>query len=164
MSEQKTNNPIFVQLVKFGLIGVLNTLVDNLVFAVLILIFGVGDEQVLLIGLFTLMAYACGVFNSFMLNTRWTFRKEYGRTKREMVSFVVVNLISWGLSFLLVWLFSNYVFSGSGITEWVCGLINFTGAEQVNKVVSILAKLCATPFVIIVNFLGSKIFVFTDKK
>ncbi len=153
----------FIQLIKFALVGVLNTLVDFLVYTLLVLVFGISENNVFMIGLFTLIAYACGVLNSFILNTRWTFRQEYNRTAKERVMFVVVNIVSWGLSYLLVWLFSNHVFSGSSITDWVCSLIGFTTPEKVSKVVSILSKLLATPFVIIVNFLGNKLLVFNKK-
>ena len=153
----------FIQLIKFALVGVLNTLVDFLVYTLLVLVFGISENNVFMIGLFTLIAYACGVLNSFILNTRWTFRQEYKRTAKERVMFVVVNIVSWGLSYLLVWLFSNHVFSGSSITDWVCSLIGFTTPEKVSKVVSILSKLLATPFVIIVNFLGNKLLVFNKK-
>lgn len=153
----------FIQLIKFALVGVLNTLVDFLVYTLLVLVFGISENNVFMIGLFTLIAYACGVLNSFILNTRWTFRQEYKRTAKERVMFVAVNIVSWGLSYLLVWLFSNHVFSGSSITDWVCSLIGFTTPEKVSKVVSILSKLLATPFVIIVNFLGNKLLVFNKK-
>ena len=153
----------FIQLIKFALVGVLNTLVDFLVYTLLVLVFGISENNVFMIGLFTLIAYACGVLNSFILNTRWTFRQEYKRTAKERVMFIVVNIVSWGLSYLLVWLFSNHVFSGSSITDWVCSLIGFTTPEKVSKVVSILSKLLATPFVIIVNFLGNKLLVFNKK-
>ena len=153
----------FIQLIKFALVGVLNTLVDFLVYTLLVLVFGISENNVFMIGLFTLIAYACGVLNSFILNTRWTFRQEYKRTAKERVMFVVVNIVSWGLSYLLVWLFSSHVFTGSSITDWVCSLIGFTTPEKVSKVVSILSKLLATPFVIIVNFLGNKLLVFNKK-
>ena len=153
----------FIQLIKFALVGVLNTLVDFLVYTLLVLVFGISENNVFMIGLFTLIAYACGVLNSFILNTRWTFRQEYKRTAKERVMFVVVNIVSWGFSYLLVWLFSNHVFSGSSINDWVCSLIGFTTPEKVSKVVSILSKLLATPFVIIVNFLGNKLLVFNKK-
>ena len=151
----------FVQLIKFALVGVMNTLVDFLVFTVLQLIFDVPDEAVLLIGLFTLISYVCGLLNSFMLNTRWTFKKEYKRSAREKWLFIAVNLVSWLVSFALTYVFTNYVFAGSGIAETVTQLISFLNADV--NVVSILAKLVSAPFVIIVNFIGSKLFVFTNK-
>ena len=73
----------FIQLIKFALVGVLNTLVDFLVYTLLVLVFGISENNVFMIGLFTLIAYACGVLNSFILNTRWTFRQEYKRTAKE---------------------------------------------------------------------------------
>lgn len=153
----------FFQLIKFALVGVLNTVVDFAVYTALVLIFGVGDDNALLIGLFTFIGYGCGVLNSFIFNTKWTFKQEYKRTTKEAIMFVVVNLISWGLSYLLVMLFSRNVFDNSAITDWVCKLVNYTSPEQVDKAVSILSKLLATPIVIIVNFLGNKLIVFNKK-
>ena len=150
-----------VQFIKFALVGVMNTLVDFLVYTLLVLLFGVDDAFML--GLFTLIAYACGVLNSFILNSRWTFREEYKSTSREKLLFVVINLVSWLVSYGLTWLFTNYVFEGSGLAYSIARIINYTSPDQLAKVVSILAKLLATPIVIIVNFIGNKLFVFTGK-
>lgn len=153
----------FIQLIKFGLVGVSNTLVDFVVYTLLVLIFGIENGDTFLIGLFTFIAYGCGVLNSFILNTRWTFKKEYKKTGAEAVKFVAVNLISWGLSFFLVWLFSNHVFADSIITNKVCELLGMEGAEQIQKMGSILSKILSVPIVIMVNFLGNKLFVFNKK-
>ena len=154
----------FVQLIKFAIVGVMNTLVDFLVYTVLTLIFGTGDDNVLLLGLFTLIAYACGVLNSFILNTHWTFKSEYQRSLREKLLFVAVNLVSWLVSFGLTFLFREFVFAGSSIALTVAGLIKYTTTEQIAKIVNILAKLLSAPVVILVNFIASKLLVFTGKK
>ncbi len=153
----------FIQLIKFALVGVMNTLVDFLVYTVLVLLFGVSDSNVFIIGLFTLIAYACGVFNSFLLNSRWTFRSEYRKSAREKLMFVVVNLVSWLVSYVLTYVFTTMVYQNSTLALDIAGLVGYTSEAQLDKIVSILAKLTATPIVILVNFLGSKLFVFTGK-
>ena len=148
----------FIQLIKFALVGVVNTLVDVLVFTLLVFIFNVPKSGgALLTVLFNVIAYSCGILNSFLMNTHWTFKAEYKRTKRETIEFIALNLVSLGLSTLLIFIFKNYVFTGSSVTAWVCNLINYTNTE---KMVTWLSKLLATPIVIIVNFLGSKLLVF----
>ena len=150
----------FFQFIKFAIVGAMNTIVDFLVYTVLTLVFGVNDNNVFLVGLFTLIAYACGVLNSFILNTHWTFKSEYRQTSREKILFIVVNLVSWLVSFALTYLFTEFVFDGSGIAQWVANLLHY---QQMDNVVSILAKLLAAPIVIIINFLGSKLLVFRSK-
>ena len=78
--------------------------------------------------------------------------------------FVLVNAVSWLVSFFFVWLFSNHVFPNSSLTEFTYNLLGYTEVEQYEKVVSILSKLFSAPIVIIVNFLGTKLFVFNGKK
>jgi putative flippase GtrA len=162
MKKSAANN--ILQFIKFGIVGVMNTLVDFLVFTLLTLLFGGMRDSIFLTGVFTLIAYACGVLNSFLLNSRWTFRQEYRRTKQEKYMFVLVNAVSWLVSFFFVWLFSNHVFPNSSLTEFTYNLLGYTEVEQYEKVVSILSKLFSAPIVIIVNFLGTKLFVFNGKK
>lgn len=162
MGKQTTNN--ILQFIKFGIVGVMNTLVDFLVFTLLVLLFGGKSDNLFLTGVFTFIAYVCGVLNSFLLNSRWTFKQEYRSTKLEKLMFALVNGISWAVSFFFVWLFSNHVLPGGDLTDFVFNLLGYSELEQYGKVVSILAKLLSAPIVIIVNFLGTKLFVFNEKE
>lgn len=153
----------FFQFIKFAIVGAMNTIVDFLVYTVLTLVFGTANDSVLILGLFTLIAYACGVLNSFILNTHWTFKSEYRQTSREKWLFIAVNAVSWLVSYALTYVFREYVFAESGIAMAVARLLNYTGVEQFKNIVSILSKLLAAPIVIIVNFAASKLLVFTGK-
>ena len=152
----------FIQLIKFGLVGVSNTLIDIIITNLLVFIVGF-NEYAWVTALYNGIGYGCGVLNSFLLNSRWTFKKEYRRTKAEVFKFIAVNLISYGLSFLLVMLFSNYVFSGSAVTDWACNIVKFTTDEQRLKMVRLLSKLVAAVCVIFFNFICTKLFVFTGR-
>lgn len=79
------------QFLKFALVGVLNTVVDFLVFQLLNLTLGWTY-------LAQVIGYSAGVLNSYFWNSRWTFRKEHQRSAREAAAFVVVNLVSLGVS------------------------------------------------------------------
>lgn len=81
-------------MVRFGLVGVLNTLVDFGAFNLMVFVFGVP----------VLVAYpfsvSAGIVNSFLWNKHWTFSA--GRSsawRREAVVFLAVSasglLISW---------------------------------------------------------------------
>lgn len=139
------------QIVRFAVVGVLNTLVDFAVFQTLNLTLGwVYGAQVL--------AYICGVVNSYLWNSNWTFREERTRSFREMTLFVVVNLVSLGVSLGMIWL-CRTVF---GITnEWAAGWMPAVLSRFVKG--DTIAKLIATAVAISVNYLGNRLFVFHRK-
>lgn len=80
--------------IKFGVVGITNTLVDFIVFIVFMNIFGL-EELVS-----QTMSYACGVLNSFFMNRFWTFKNH--KTNISLVNqlgkFIVSNSISLTIS------------------------------------------------------------------
>jgi putative flippase GtrA len=64
--------PVLVQFVKFGIVGVSNTLLTFAVYTVLLKAFGVWYLAASAIG------FGVGTVNSFLLNRRWTFRGHVG--------------------------------------------------------------------------------------
>jgi putative flippase GtrA len=64
--------PVFVQFVKFGIVGVSNTLLTFAVYTILLKVFGVWYLAASAIG------FLVGTVNSFLLNRRWTFRGHVG--------------------------------------------------------------------------------------
>ncbi|MEN6339517.1 MAG: GtrA family protein [Clostridiaceae bacterium] len=140
------------QLVKFAIVGVINTLVDFAVFQTLNLLLGwVYAAQV--------AGFTCGVVNSYLWNSNWTFRSERTKSLREMALFLLVNLLSLGVSLGVIWLCRE-----------VFGVTNAWAAEWMPKALAgfvkgdTIAKLIATFFSIIVNFVGNRLFVFNGKK
>ncbi|MCL2672550.1 MAG: GtrA family protein [Clostridiales bacterium] len=143
------------QFIKFALVGVLNTLVDLGVFRLLEKLFAWS----LWVYFANVISYACGVLCSYFCNRAWTFRPKKKKTWREFLLFVLVNLISLGVSTGLIWLFKRFMPDETQISAALGFLPGF--------IVSILArdfvcKLLATPFVIVVNFIGNKLFVFKN--
>jgi len=136
------------QMAKFAIVGVLNTLVDFAVFQSLNLLLGwVYAAQVI--------GYTCGIVNSYLWNSNWTFREQRTRSFREIALFLLVNLASLGVSLGMIWL-SREVF---GITnEWAAGWMPAFLAGFVKG--DTLAKLIATAVAIMVNYLGNRLFVF----
>jgi putative flippase GtrA len=61
-------HPIVTQFVKFGIVGVSNTLLTFLVFTLLVKVFGVWYLAASGIG------FAVGAVNGYLLNRSWTFR------------------------------------------------------------------------------------------
>jgi len=63
---------VLVQFVKFGIVGVSNTLLTLLVYTLLLKVFGVWYLAASAIG------FVVGATNGFLLNRRWTFREHVG--------------------------------------------------------------------------------------
>lgn len=64
--------PLVAQFLKFGLVGVTNTLLTFVVFMLLVKVFGVWYLAASAIGFFA------GALNGFLLNRSWTFRGHAG--------------------------------------------------------------------------------------
>jgi len=140
-----------VQFLKFGLVGVMNTVVDFLVFHVLNLFVG-------WVYLAQVIGYACGIANSYLWNSNWTFRDSKTNSVREMVSFLLVNVASLGVSLGVMWLCREVL----GVTDtWTALWLPeaLTGVVKGDTV----CKLIATPCAILVNFIGNRLFVFEQK-
>jgi putative flippase GtrA len=64
--------PVLIQFIKFGIVGISNTLLTFAVYTLLLKGFGVWYLAASAIG------FAVGTINSFLLNRRWTFRGHVG--------------------------------------------------------------------------------------
>lgn len=125
------NKESFAQLIRFGLVGVMNTLVDFCVYQLLVWL---GLHY----ALSQCISYSCGLLNSYFFNSRWTFRQEKRYTRKEFFRFLAVNLGSLILSVLLLRLCYEVL-----------------GMES-----DLAAKGIVTVFVMLVNFTANKLFVF----
>ncbi|MCL6456406.1 MAG: GtrA family protein, partial [Gorillibacterium sp.] len=96
--------------IRFNIVGILNTLVDFTVFTILFA-FGVSNSVAQCI------SYTAGTANSYILNSKWTFATKpelqpqaKAPRKRsidyaELSKFLLVNLVTLGLSLILLHLF-----------------------------------------------------------
>ena len=69
---RRLNAPLLIQFVKFGIVGVSNTLITFVVYTVLLKGFGVWYLAASAIG------FVVGAINGFLWNRRWTFREHVG--------------------------------------------------------------------------------------
>jgi putative flippase GtrA len=91
--------PLVLQFVKFGIVGVSNTLIAFAVYTLLLKVFGVWYVAASGIG------FALGAVNGFMWNRAWTFRGHVGDALTPVRWFVVQGcglLVDLGLVYLLV--------------------------------------------------------------
>jgi putative flippase GtrA len=94
--------PLVVQFVKFGIVGISNTLLTFAVYTLLLKVFGVWYLAASAIG------FSAGAVNGFLLNRRWTFRGHVGDALTP-VRWTVVQVCGLGLNEGLLFLFVHDV-------------------------------------------------------
>ncbi|WP_025692185.1 GtrA family protein [Paenibacillus zanthoxyli] len=128
-----------LQFVKFNIVGLLNTLVDMAVFA---LLHSLGLFYVIA----QIISYGAGTANSFILNSKITFKdrqrsKEEGFDHRQLLRFIALNLFVLCISLLLM----SVLITRLGLQEF-------------------LSKVLVTFVTVIINFFGSRKWVFVKPK
>jgi putative flippase GtrA len=88
--ERRPSNALFGQLLRFGVVGCLNTLLDLLALNVLLWLRPTHNVGMLLID--NSIAYSFGAVNSFLFNKYWTFRCPGRARRREVVRFALTTL------------------------------------------------------------------------
>jgi putative flippase GtrA len=133
------------QVIRFGVVGAINTIVDLSVLNLLILLTHTGRAGAMY-ALFKTVAFACAVLNSYLLNRSWTFKP--APQKRQTVE---------GAQFLFVSILGAVVNVGS--SWYVATYGNPTWPVNPNLWPSI-AALVGTVFSLGFNFVGYKFWVF----
>lgn len=90
--------PVLVQFVKFGIVGVSNTLLTFAVYGLLLKVFGVWYLAASAIG------FVVGATNGFLLNRRWTFSGHVGDALTP-VRWAIVQGCGLGINEGLLYLF-----------------------------------------------------------
>jgi putative flippase GtrA len=109
------------QFVKFGIVGVSNTVLSFAVYALLLKVFGVWYVAASAIG------FAVGAVNGFLLNRRWTFKEHVGDALTP-VRWGVVQSCGLALNLGLVYMFVDDV-----------GLDKLIGQACATAIVTVLA-------------------------
>jgi putative flippase GtrA len=118
------------QFIKFNLVGLLNTALD---FAVFTLLSWLGVFYIIA----QCISYGVGMLNSYTLNKYWTFAQKGQLEPKQALRFTVLNLGSLLISLGLLALFKDQL-----------------------ELKLLWAKLLATIATTLVNFVGSKLWVF----
>lgn len=98
-AEQLLRMPLFLQFLKFGIVGVSNTLIFFAVYTLLLKVFGVWYLAASGIG------FAVGAVNGFLWNRAWTFKGHVGDALTPVRWFVVQTsglFLNLGLVYLFV--------------------------------------------------------------
>lgn len=115
-------NKLFAQLMKFGIVGVVATIVDFSVLTFLTEFFGVYYLTSAAIG------FVVSTLFNYFASMRYVFSSRFGvdEKHKELMIFVVLSVVGLGLNQLFMWLFVEmagifYVFSKVFATMLVMG-------------------------------------------
>ena len=124
-------SPEIVRLIRFTLIGGINTAVDYGVFFLLHTLLSVGSL------IAQVISFSSGVICSYFLNRHFTFKAQNKMTTSEVIKFVILNLIAMGSSVLVVWICETYLGISPYIAKLASMLVSFT-----------------------INYIGNRFFIF----
>jgi putative flippase GtrA len=136
----------FWQLIRFGIVGGLNTAIDVLLLNVFLWIY--PTKSTLLVLLFNSIAYVLGAVNSFLLNKYWTFKNYKRPTLSEITRFSLTTAIGVACSDVILWC-ANLL-----LAHWIADTALLTN----------LSKLLAIMGTVGISYLGMRLWVFVQKK
>jgi len=88
----------FIQVIKYGIVGVINTLLTAIVIWVMMnIVFKAGkmdNVPPLILSISNFTGFTAGLINSFVWNRKWTFKSK-NSWKREFIKFVTAFLICY---------------------------------------------------------------------
>jgi len=90
------NQMINTGIVKYGLVGLINTLITGIILFVLMNVFGVPYDISNAVG------YVIGFFNSFIMNKFWTFKENQTSTLKQFIRFTAVFAVCYSIQLGLV--------------------------------------------------------------
>ena len=146
LSPDQHRSHLLRQVLRFGLAGGLNTLVDLLILNALLGFFPTTSTLMLLA--YSSLAYSLGAVNSFLLNKYWTFASKQKVTRAELARFTLITLCGIGWSSAILWLASTLLHPI---------LVNPTVWANASKVVAIAGTA-------LISYLGMRLWVFVSKR
>ncbi len=112
-------NKEIVRMVKYGLVGVMNTLITLVLFFILRR-FGTDVDVA------NFVSYAAGILNSFVWNKLWVFRARGGAWGREAALFLLGALGCWGVQWLA---FRGMLLLMAESVAYLLGMVVYTAAN-----------------------------------
>lgn len=90
---------LWKQILKFGITGVVNTLIDFGLFNLFMLITGIYKGWPIF--LFSAFSVAAAILNSYFMNRKWTFDSQQERVASEMGRFLLVSIVGMLINSLM---------------------------------------------------------------
>ncbi|WP_160149003.1 GtrA family protein [Arcanobacterium ihumii] len=136
MEDNQSKRHIIRQILRFGIVGVISTLVDYGGFLALTYVF---DLNYLLA---STLSYSAGIVVNYWLGMKYVFVSDENRSKfSEFSLYIILTLIGMGLNQLFLFIF----------VDWL-------------SIAPAVGKLLATVLVMVYNFVSRKIFIEPSEK
>lgn len=132
----------FIQLLKYGIVGVMNTLITLGLIFLCKSVLGLNPYFSNAIG------YVAGLINSFIWNRSWVFRS-HGRISVQAIHFFCAFVLCYGIQFLVVWLLNR---SSFGALEFYILGITLSGYGIATLIGNVVYTCC--------NFIYNRIITF----
>ena len=117
------------QILKFGIVGVIATLID---FVLFFLLTKLGINYLIA----NVIGFTVSVIFNYILSIKWVFDVKHKQTKKDFILFVILSVIGLGVNELIMYLMVDKL--------------------SIDK---LLVKIIATGVVMIYNFITRKIFI-----
>lgn len=140
----QSDHPL-VQMVKYGMVGVLNTLITLAVIFLCKSVMGINEY------LSNFLGYFFGILNSFVFNRIWVFHS-HTKIHSSLLRFLAGCGICYLLQFVILWLLTG----AFGDVEYDLGFFVISGYG--------IATLIAMVAYTIANFLYNKLFAFRNTR
>jgi putative flippase GtrA len=127
---KRLNKSDILQFIKFGIVGVSNTLVSFAVYYIFIWI----DPKLYLIG--SALGWVVSVANAFYWNNKYVFRKGEGQT-RNLGRALLKTYVAYGLTGIVLANALSYVWINVfGVSKYVAPLINLVISIPLNFIIN----------------------------
>lgn len=146
MKINQSHRKTFIQLLKYALVGVMNTLITLGSIFVCKSFLGVNEYVSNAIG------YALGLLNSFLWNRQWVFHSN-GALSRQAVHFLIGFAICYCIQFLVVWLINQSWFGDTEYSIWPGIVISGYG------VATLVGNVCYT----LANYTYNRVITFSER-
>ena len=136
-----------IQLAKYAIVGVMNTLLTLAVIFICKSLLGVNPY------ISNALGYIVGLINSFLWNRAWVFRRRDGKLSRQAILFLVGFAVCYGLQFFTVWSLNQ-----SSFGEIKIQILSFTlsGYGIATLIGNVVYTVC--------NFIFNRLFTFSRRK
>lgn len=108
--------------IKFGLVGVLNTIINWVLF---ILLNNMGVYYIIS----NIIAYSISTLNSYLWNSKWVFKYNGNNVNQTTFKFIILNIIGLVLNTIILFLLVDIIklpkIIALIITTWVVMILNY---------------------------------------
>jgi putative flippase GtrA len=149
------NKTIFIEAFKYGIVGVLNTLLTAVTIWIMMhILFPAGKGENVstwVISVSNITGYVVGLINSFIWNRKWTFKSKTA-WKRDFIRFIIAFLICYIPQLFLVNILNKY----ANIPSLSLDILN----HSYTVTSAYICQLTGIIFYTVMNFLFNKYYTF----